>query len=144
MFYNPNYFEKIVCGGGSMNNDVYSGIAGEGADFLASGEMSRFDFRLDLRKVTTPMLVLAGRYDRIAFPHWTIRYKHYAPRAKFVMLEKSGLSPSSNRARKQCGFFVIFSTSSEKTGTARKHWNFRWGGIRRCDHAHRGCYLVLQ
>jgi pimeloyl-ACP methyl ester carboxylesterase len=25
--------------------------------------MGRFDFRLDLRKITTPMLVLAGRYD---------------------------------------------------------------------------------
>jgi len=92
MFYNPDYFEKIVRGGGSMNNDVYSAIAEEGADFLASGDMCRF-VRLDLRKIIAPMLVLGGRYDRIAFPRWTIQYKHHAPHAKFMMLEKSGHFP---------------------------------------------------
>ncbi len=93
MFYDPDNFEKIVRGGGSVNNDVYCAIAGEDADFLVSGDMGKFDFRLDLKKITAPLLVLAGRYDRIAFPRWTIQYKRYAPQAQFVMLEKSGHFP---------------------------------------------------
>ncbi len=93
MFYNPDNFAKILRGGGSMNNDVYCAIAGEDADFLASGDLGKFDFRLDLKKITVPMLVLAGRYDRIVFPRWTIQYKHYAPQAQFVMFEKSGHFP---------------------------------------------------
>jgi proline iminopeptidase len=73
MFYNTSNFDKIMAGGGSVNNDVYCAITGEDADFLVSGDMGKFDYRLDLKKLTMPLLILVGRYDRIAFPRWTIR-----------------------------------------------------------------------
>lgn len=76
-----------------MNNDVYCAITGEDADFLVSGDMGKFDYRLDLKKLTMPLLILVGRYDRVAFPRWTIQYKRYAPQAQFVMFEKSGHFP---------------------------------------------------
>ncbi len=93
MFYDASNFDKIIRGGGSVSNDVYCAMTGEDGDFLIAGDLGNFDFRRDLKKVSVPMLILAGRYDRVALPHWTIEYKRYAPQAKFVMLEKSGHFP---------------------------------------------------
>jgi proline iminopeptidase len=93
MFYNASNFDKVMSGGGSVNNDVYCAITGEDADFLVSGDIGKFDYRLDLKKLTMPLLILVGRYDRVAFPRWTIQYKRYAPQAQFVIFEKSGHFP---------------------------------------------------
>lgn len=93
MFYNASNFEKLIEGGGSINNDVYCAIVGEDADFMVSGEIGKLDFRQDLRKLSMPMLILAGRFDRVVFPSWTVQYKRYAPQAQFVMFEKSGHFP---------------------------------------------------
>jgi proline iminopeptidase len=76
--------------GGAINTDVYCAMTGEDGDFLIAGDLASFDFRRELKNIAVPMLILAGRYDRVAFPSWTVEYKRYAPRAKFVMLEKSG------------------------------------------------------
>ena len=78
---------------GSVNNDVYCAIAGDDADFMISGDLSKLDFRLDLGKFTMPTLILAGRYDRVVIPRWSVQYKKYAPQAQFVMFEKSGHFP---------------------------------------------------
>ncbi len=40
-----------------------------------------------------PMLVIAGRYDRVSAPRYALEYKKYAPQARFVMMEKSGHFP---------------------------------------------------
>ena len=40
-----------------------------------------------------PVLVLAGRYDRVSIPRFAAQYKRYAPDAKFVMFEQSGHMP---------------------------------------------------
>ncbi len=93
MFYNAAVFEKVMHSDGSINNEVYCAITGDDADFLVSGDMGKFDFRLDLKKLTVPTLILAGRYDRVAMPRWTVQYKRYAPQAQFVMFEKSGHFP---------------------------------------------------
>jgi pimeloyl-ACP methyl ester carboxylesterase len=37
-----------------------------------------------------PVLVLAGRYDRVFSPRFSLQFKKYAPRAQFVMFEHSG------------------------------------------------------
>jgi proline iminopeptidase len=68
-------------------------MTGEDRDFLIGGDLGNFDFRRDLSKIAAPMLILAGRYDRVAVPRWTIQYKRYAPQDKFVMFEKSGHFP---------------------------------------------------
>ena len=40
-----------------------------------------------------PVLIIAGRYDRVAVPYIMVKYKEYCPQAKFVMFEKSGHNP---------------------------------------------------
>lgn len=92
-FYNASNFDKIVAGGGSINNDVYCAITGDDADYLVSRDLGNFDYRLDLKKLAMPVLIIAGRFDRISIPRWTIQYKRYAPQAQFVMFEKSGHFP---------------------------------------------------
>jgi len=75
------------------NNDVYYAIAGDDADFTIGGDIASLDFRADLRKLTMPILIIAGRYDRISLPQYALKYKIYAPQARFVMMEKSGHFP---------------------------------------------------
>jgi len=73
--------------------DVYFAIAGDDADFNVGGDIAKLDFRSDLRKLAMPMLVVAGRYDRISLPEWSVKFKTYAPQAEFVMMEDSGHFP---------------------------------------------------
>lgn len=73
--------------------DVYFAIGGDDADFNIGGDIAGLDFRADLRKLTMPMLVIAGRYDRISLPEWSVKFKMYAPQAEFVMMEESGHFP---------------------------------------------------
>jgi proline iminopeptidase len=108
LFYDASNFDKVIAGGGSINNDVYCAMTGEDGDFLIAGDLGNFDFRRDLKKISGPMLILAGRYDRIAFPRWTIQYKHYAPQAKFVMLEKSGHFPFVEQTDETLGLLRDF------------------------------------
>jgi proline iminopeptidase len=75
------------------NNDVYYAIAGDDADFKIGGDIAPLDFRADLRKLNMPMLVIAGRYDRISLPEYALKYKTYAPQSHFVIMEKSGHFP---------------------------------------------------
>ena len=64
----------------------------EDADFLISGDIGPLDFRSQLKTLMMPVLILAGRFDRISIPRFSIKYKEYAPQAEFVMFEKSGHS----------------------------------------------------
>jgi proline iminopeptidase len=68
-------------------------MAGKDADFAVKGELARFDVRPQLKKIEIPMLVLAGRFDRMVPPKVTVQYKNLAPQAKFIMFEKSGHFP---------------------------------------------------
>jgi proline iminopeptidase len=77
----------------AFNNDAYYQIAGDDADFLIGGDIARVDFRTQLRGLLMPVLIIAGRFDRITIPRYSIRYKQYAPQADFVMFEKSGHYP---------------------------------------------------
>ena len=106
LFYDTSNFDKVIAG--SQNNDVYCAMTGEDGDFLIAGDLGNFDFRRDLKKVSVPMLILSGRYDRIAFPRWTIQYKRYAPQAKFVMLEKSGHFPFVEQTDETVGLLRDF------------------------------------
>jgi proline iminopeptidase len=106
LFYDTSNFDKVTAG--SENNDVYCAMTGEDGDFLIAGDLGNFDFRRDLKKISVPMLILAGRYDRIAFPRWTIQYKRYAPQAKSVMLERSGHFPFVEQADETVGLLRYF------------------------------------
>jgi proline iminopeptidase len=72
------------------NQDVYYTIAGDDADFTIGGDIAALDFQADLHKLKMPILVLAGRFDRVSTPRYAIEYKRYLPQARFVMMEYSG------------------------------------------------------
>jgi proline iminopeptidase len=75
------------------NDQIYYAIAGDDADFVIGGDIASLDFRTDLRKLKMPILVLAGRFDRVSLPRYAVEYKKYAPRARFMMMEESGHFP---------------------------------------------------
>ena len=91
-FYDASNAYKVRKDSLIMNTIVYYQIAGKDADFLISGDIGPLDFRSQLKTLMMPVLILAGRFDRISIPRFSIKYKEYAPQAEFVMFEKSGHS----------------------------------------------------
>lgn len=75
------------------NTEVYYSIAGADADFEIGGDIAALDFRPDLGKLRVPVLVLAGRYDRVSMPRYAAEFKALIPGARFVIFEKSGHFP---------------------------------------------------
>jgi proline iminopeptidase len=75
------------------NPDVYYSIVGRDAEFKVGGDIAKLDFRRDLPKLKMPILVLAGRYDRISIPKDVAEYRKLTPSARIVMLERSGHFP---------------------------------------------------
>ncbi len=92
-YYNPENALKMRTDSLSWNYDVYYQIVGVDGDFIIGGDIARLDFRRDLKNLEMPILIAAGRYDRISDPRFAVKYKMYAPQAKFVMFEKSGHNP---------------------------------------------------
>ena len=93
--YNPEHFGKRS---GStypnrFNPKVYYQMVGKDGDFIVQSDIGRFDFRKDLARLTMPILIVGGRYDRVAVPREMDKYKEYCPQAQFVMFEKSGHNP---------------------------------------------------
>jgi len=76
-----------------FNPKVYYTIVGYDGDFIIGGDVAKLDFRTKLKNLTMPVLIIEGRFDRVAIPRFSIKYKEYAPQAKFVMFEKSGHNP---------------------------------------------------
>jgi len=60
---------------------------------VIGADIAGLDFRPSLRKLKMPILVLAGRFDRVSLPRYAIEYKKYAPQARFIMMEQSGHFP---------------------------------------------------
>ncbi|MEQ1948849.1 MAG: alpha/beta fold hydrolase [Bryobacteraceae bacterium] len=77
----------------SGNPDVYYSIAGKDAEFKIGGDIAKIDFRPELRKLQMPILILAGRYDRISMPKNVVEYRKLTPGARIVFLEHSGHFP---------------------------------------------------
>jgi proline iminopeptidase len=75
------------------NPDVYYSIAGDDAEFKIGGDIAKLDFRPELRKLKMPILILAGRYDRVSMPKDVAEYRKLTPGARVVMLERSGHFP---------------------------------------------------
>jgi proline iminopeptidase len=93
-FYDPSNASKLPVGEPLLYNpDLWYAIAGEDADFVVGGELARYDVRAELKRLTMPVLVLAGRSDRNVFPRLSLQYKSLIPKAEFVMFEKSGHFP---------------------------------------------------
>ncbi len=72
---------------------VYFQMVGRDGDFIIGGDIADFDVRTKLKDLKMPILVMAGRYDRVSTPEMAILYKQYCPQAEYVMFEKSGHNP---------------------------------------------------
>ena len=77
----------------AFNSKLYYQLVGKDGDFIVGNDIGNFDFRKDLKKLTMPVLIYGGRYDRVAVPKMMVKYKEYCPQAKFVIFEKSGHNP---------------------------------------------------
>jgi proline iminopeptidase len=93
LFYFHDASKEKLLAKEESNNEVYYTIAGDDADFVIGGDIAALDFRAGLEKLKMPMLVLAGRFDRVSMPRYAVEYKKYAPGARFVMMEESGHFP---------------------------------------------------
>jgi proline iminopeptidase len=92
-FHDASIAERLPNDFFELNPDVYFTIAGDDADFRVGGDVAKLDFRARLQEFRFPVLIVAGRYDRIAPPRYSVQYQKYAPQAQFVMMERSGHSP---------------------------------------------------
>ena len=88
-FYDPSNSNLTV----DTNLDVFCQIAGPDAGIVLGGDLASVDFRGQLRGIPVPTLVLAGRFDRVGIPRYSVQFKTFMPQAQFVMFEKSGHLP---------------------------------------------------
>lgn len=101
--YNPDKFR----GGGKpdypnlFNSALYYQMVGKDGDFIVGNDIGNFDFRKQLKNLKMPILIIGGRYDRVAVPSEMIKYKEYCPQAKFVMFERSGHNPQVEEPAKE-------------------------------------------
>jgi proline iminopeptidase len=91
--YDPSNAGSPTPGAPTFNTDVYFQMAGADADVILGGDLATFDFRSQLKTIKAPMLITAGRFDRVGLPRYSVRYREYAPQAQFVMFERAGHSP---------------------------------------------------
>jgi proline iminopeptidase len=60
-------------------------------DFIIGGQLPEVpDFRPRLKTLQVPLMVLAGRYDRALYPQMQHQFVEFAPRARLVIMERSG------------------------------------------------------
>jgi proline iminopeptidase len=84
-----------------FNSKLYYQMVGKDGDFIVGSDIGNFDFRKQLKDLKMPVLILAGRYDRVAVPWMQVKYKEYCPQAKFVMFERSGHNPQVEEQEKE-------------------------------------------
>jgi proline iminopeptidase len=107
--YNPDYFTgRSNPYPNRTNTKLYYQMVGKDGDFIVGSDIGRFDFRMALKNLKMPVLILAGRYDRVAVPWMMVQYKEYCPQAQFEMFEKSGHNPFVEEPAKTFGIIKTF------------------------------------
>lgn len=76
-----------------FNPKLYYQMVGKDGDFIVGNDIGNFDFRTQLKDLKMPILIVAGRFDRVAVPAEMVKYKQYCPQAQYVMFEESGHNP---------------------------------------------------
>ena len=108
--YNPSKF----LGGNakpypnSFNSKLYYQMVGKDGDFIVGSDIGNFDYRKQLKDLKMPILIIAGRFDRVAVPWMQVKYKEYCPQAKFVMFEHSGHNPQVEEPAKEFALIKDF------------------------------------
>ncbi len=91
-----------------MNTKLYYQMVGKDGDFIVGNDIGRFDFRTKLKSLQMPVLIIAGRYDRVAVPWMQVQFKKYCPQAQFILFEKSGHNPHVEEPEKALPLIVDF------------------------------------
>lgn len=91
-FYDISNLNKLKADSVPWNDDVYYSIVGKNMLSLRR-ELQTLDFRPQLQNLTIPILVLVGRFDRMAMPRYLMQYSEFAPQAEIFIFEKSGHFP---------------------------------------------------
>lgn len=108
--YNPNNF--LGRGRASypnrFNTKLYYQMVGKDGDFYVTSDIGRFDFRKELSGLKMPILIVAGRFDRVAVPSMMVKYKTFCPQAQFVMFEHSGHNPQVEEPEKEFPIIIDF------------------------------------
>lgn len=84
-----------------FNSKLYYQMVGKDGDFIVGSDIGNFDFRKELKNLDMPILIIGGRFDRVAVPTQMVKYKEYCPQAEFVMFEKSGHNPQVEEPAKE-------------------------------------------
>ncbi|MCC6691599.1 MAG: alpha/beta fold hydrolase [Bacteroidia bacterium] len=108
--YNPTNFGKSRDPKypNPFNTALYYQLVGYDGDFIIGGDIGKFDCRKQLKNLTMPVLVVAGRYDRVSVPEFAVQYKTYCPQAQFEMFERSGHNPQVEEQEKEFGIIRKF------------------------------------
>jgi proline iminopeptidase len=103
--YNPARFEPKAGPRrhypNSHQSEVYYQMVGKDGDFIVGSDIGNFDYRKQLKDLKMPVLIVTGRFDRVAVPWMAIKYKEYCPQAQFVIFEKSGHNPQVEEPEKE-------------------------------------------
>lgn len=91
-----------------FNTKLYYQMVGPDGDFIVTSDIGKYDVRQKLKTLKMPVLIVAGRYDRVAVPWMQVQYKKYCPQAQFVMFEKSGHNPQVEEPAKEFELIVEF------------------------------------
>ena len=84
-----------------FNAKLYYQMVGKDGDFIVGNDIGNFDYRKQLKDLKMPILIIAGRFDRVAVPWMMVKYKEYCPQAQFVMFERSGHNPQVEEPAKE-------------------------------------------
>jgi proline iminopeptidase len=107
--YNPeNFTKRRAPYPNPFNTKLYYQMVGRDGDFIVGNDIGHFDFRKQLKNLKMPVLIVAGRYDRVAVPWMQVQYKKLCPQAKFVMFEKSGHNPQVEEPEKEFPIIIDF------------------------------------
>lgn len=105
--YNPDKFRARGGGGNKkpypnrFNQALYYQLVGKDGDFIVGNDIGNFDYRKQLKDLKMPILIVAGRFDRVAVPWMQMKYKEYCPQARFEMFEYSGHNPQVEEPAKE-------------------------------------------
>lgn len=92
----------------SFNSKLYYQMVGKDGDFIVGNDIGNFDYRKQLKDLKMPILIIGGRFDRVAVPWMMVKYKEYCPQAQFVMFERSGHNPQVEEPEKEFPLIVEF------------------------------------